>query len=79
LTRGYIIKIGSRAISWSSKLQGIVALLSTEAKYLAAVEAGKEVCWMKNLLFQMEFTNDTLSSLHINNQLAIQVKKSRTI
>jgi len=46
LTGGYIIKIGSRAVSWSSKLQGIVALSSTEAEYLAAVEAGKEVCWM---------------------------------
>jgi len=41
------MKIGTGAVSWSSKLQGIVMLSSTEAKYSAAVEAGKEICWMQ--------------------------------
>jgi len=45
-TGRYIIKIGTGAISWSSKIQGIVTLSSTEAEYSAAVEAGKEICWM---------------------------------
>jgi len=45
-TGRYIIKIGTGTVSWSSKLQGIVTLSSTEAKYSVAVEAGKEICWM---------------------------------
>ena len=40
LTSGYLIKIGSRAVSWSS-----IALSTTEAEYIAAVHAGKEVIW----------------------------------
>ena len=36
-----VLKIGTEAVSWSSKLQGIVALSSTEAKYSTAIEARK--------------------------------------
>jgi len=63
-------------MSWSSKLQGIVALLSTKAEYVAAMEAGKEVCWMRNLLFKMGFTSNAPSNLCIDNQSAIQVAKN---
>jgi len=45
-TSGYLVKIGTRAVCWSSKLQGIIALLSTKAEYSAAVKAGKEIYWM---------------------------------
>jgi len=63
-------------VSWSSKLQGIVALSSTEAEYSAAVEAGKEICWMRNLLSEISFKNNASSSLHIDNQSTIQVAKN---
>jgi len=45
-TGRYIVKIGTRAISWSSKLQGIIPLASTEVEYFATAEASKEICWM---------------------------------
>jgi len=75
-TGGYIIKIGTGAVSWSSKIQGIVALSSTEAEYSAAAEAGKEICWMRNLLSEMGFKSNEPSSLHIDNQSTIQVAKN---
>jgi len=31
-------------------LQTIVALSTTEAEYIAVVEAGKEIAWMRNIL-----------------------------
>jgi len=37
------------AIGWYSQLQTIVALSTTEAEYIAAIEAGKEIAWMRNL------------------------------
>ena len=38
-TRGYVVKMGSGAVSWSSKLQGLAALSTTEAEHISAVEA----------------------------------------
>ena len=45
-TGGYVVKIGSGAVCWSSKLQSLVALSTTEAEHIAAVEASKEILWM---------------------------------
>jgi len=42
--------MGTGAVSWSSKLQNVVALSTTEAEYMAAVQAGKEIKWMCNLM-----------------------------
>jgi len=33
-TGGYLVKIGTSTVSWSSKLQSIVALSTTEAEYI---------------------------------------------
>jgi len=75
-TGGYIVKIGTGAVSWSSKLQGIIALSSTEAEYSTTVEASKEIFWMQNLLSEMGFKNNETSILHIDNQSTIQVAKN---
>jgi hypothetical protein len=41
-TGGYLVKFGTEAVSW--KL--FVALSTSEAKFIAAVKAGKEIFWM---------------------------------
>jgi hypothetical protein len=75
-TGGYVIKFGSGAVSWSSKLQPLVALSTTEAEYIAAVEAGKEIIWMRQLLAEFGFTVEKPSILRIDNQSAISVSKN---
>ena len=42
-TTGYMIKVGSRVVSWYSKLQPMVALSTTETEYIASHVTGKEV------------------------------------
>ena len=66
-----MVKIGSGVVSWSSKLQSIVALSTTEAEYIAAVSAGMEIRWMRNLLHEMGFCPTGPSVLRIDNQSAI--------
>ena len=75
-TSGYMVKLGSGVVCWSSKLQSIVALSTTEAEYVAAVAAGKEICWIKNLLAEMGYPSATPSKLYIDNQSALQVAKN---
>ena len=42
-TTGYVIKIRTGAVSWSSKLQSIIALSTTEAEYVAGCSTATEV------------------------------------
>lgn len=48
-TTGYVFTLGSAAISWMSRLQKIVALSTTEAEYVVAVEACKEMTWLRSM------------------------------
>jgi hypothetical protein len=75
-TGGYIVKMGTGVISWSSKLQTIIAQSTTEAEYIAAAEAGKEIMWMRNILGEFGYTLSSPSTLYIDNQSAINVAKN---
>ena len=68
--------MGTGAVSWSSKLQSIVALSTTEAEYIAACEAGKEILWMRNMLQEFGFPVAGPSTLFMDNQSAITVAKN---
>ena len=75
-TGGYAIIIGGGAVSWSSHLQSVVSLSTTEAEYIAAVEAGKEIIWMRNLLTEFGFNITSPSQLLIDNNSAVTVAKN---
>src|SRR5271156_4833866 len=76
LTMLVIQKMGTGAISWSSKLQSIVALSTTEAEFAAATSAGQEILWLRNLLTELGYQMDSPSSLNIDNQSALSVAKN---
>ena len=71
-----MVKIGTGAVSWSSKLQTLVALSTTEAEHIAAVEAGKEIIWMRQLMGELGYTTSGPSVLRMDNQSAISVSKN---
>ena len=75
-TGSYLTTLGGGSIGWSSKLQNVVALSSTEAEYMAAVEAGKEIMWMRNILGEFGYPVNEASSLGIDNLSAISVSKN---
>ena len=52
-TSGYAMTYEGGAILWQSRLQKSVALSTTEAEYMAAVEADKEVIWMKDFIGEL--------------------------
>ena len=68
-----MIKMGTGAISWSSRLQSLVALSTTEAEFIAAVSCGQEMLWLRNLLTEFGYQFNGASTLFIDNQSAISV------
>ena len=75
-TGGYVVKIGTGAVSWSSKLQTLVALSTTEAEHISAVEARKEILWMHQFMGELGYKMPGPSVLWMDNQSAIAVNKN---
>ena len=75
-TTGMVVKMGTGAISWSSKLQAILTLSTTEAEYIAAVSTAQEIIWLRNLLKEIGFEVKGASILKLDNQSAIAVSRN---
>jgi len=71
-TTGYVSTLGSGAITWSSQRQSCVAkLATTEAEYVAASTAAKELVWLRNIV--NEFKPGSQARLLMDNQAAIRL------
>lgn len=75
-TSGCIFLLGTCAISWFSTKQKSVALSTTEAEYVAASEAIKELIWLKRLLGEIAPNIDRVPSFYMDNQSAIKIVKN---
>ena len=75
-TTGWVVKVGTGPIAWSSKLQGLVTLSTTEAEFVAAVTAGQQIIWLRNLLSEFGYKFDGPSTLYMDNLSAISVAKN---
>lgn len=71
-TSGYMFTFAGGAISWQSKLQKCVALSTTEAEFIVAAEAGKEMIWMMRFFGEIGLTQskyvvycDSQSTIHL--------------
>jgi hypothetical protein len=67
---------GSGVVSWSSKLQPLVALSITEAEHISAVEAAKGILWMCHFIRELGYDVSGSSLLRMDNQSAIAVSKN---
>ena len=77
-TSGYITTFAGGAVSWQSKLQKCVALSTTEAEYIAATEACKEMLWMKNFIQELGIEQEKYILL-CDNQSTIHLAKNPTL
>ena len=59
------------------KLQNCVALSITEAKYIAATKAGKEILWMNNFFRKLGLKQDEYV-VYCNSQSEIDLSKNAT-
>ena len=74
-TTGYVYTLGGTAVSWGSQLQKIVALSTTEAKYVVVTEASKEMVWLQSLLEELGKKQEG-NVLYCDSQSAIHLAKN---
>lgn len=74
-TSGYVFLMGNGPVSWSSRRQQCVSLSTTEAEYIAASEAVKELTWL-NVLVKDLLGCATKSVLFMDNQSALRLVKN---
>jgi len=73
---GYAFMFSGGPVCWKSTLQDTVALSTTEAEYMAVTEAAKEAVWLKGLVSELGFMQDSVL-LHCDSQSAIHLAKNQ--
>jgi len=74
-TTGYVFTIGGTTNSWVSKIQSVVALSTTEAEYVAAKKASKEMIWLQMFMGELHKEHD-MSTLDSDSQSAIHLSNN---
>ncbi|RVW64695.1 Retrovirus-related Pol polyprotein from transposon TNT 1-94 [Vitis vinifera] len=74
-TTGFVFTLGGITISWASNLQKIVTLSTTEAEYVAATEARKEMIWLHGFLDELG-KKQKIDILHSDSRSAIFLAKN---
>eukprot|EP00253_Pinus_taeda_P021025 PITA_21025 len=76
-TTGYVFTAGGTTIGWVSKIQSVVALSTTEAEYVVATEASKEMIWLQRFIGELGKKHD-MRMLYSDSQSAIHLAKNST-
>ncbi|KAH9782268.1 hypothetical protein KPL71_008823 [Citrus sinensis] len=73
---GYLFRLSGCTISWKASLHNVVALSTTEAEYTAAVDAIKEVIWLKGMVTDLGYEQRQII-VHCDSQSAIYLSKNQ--
>ncbi|XP_065622848.1 secreted RxLR effector protein 161-like [Quercus suber] len=74
-TSGGCFYLGNNLVSWMSKKQNSVSLSTVEAEYIAARSCCTQLLWMKKLLHDYGFPQDTMC-VFCDNTSAINLSKN---
>src|SRR5271170_2523603 len=76
-TTGYIVMLNNSVIVWKSRRQPMVTLSTMESEYMALTEATKELKWIRTLLAELGYSNDSSpTTLFSDNQSTISLAKN---
>jgi hypothetical protein len=67
--------VGTNLVAWMSRKQASISLSTAEAKYIAAGSCCTQLLWMKKLLCDYGFNQDTMV-IHCDNTSAINISKN---
>jgi hypothetical protein len=72
-TTGVVLKIAGVAFNWMSQRQSCVAQSSTEAEYIAANEAARDIHWARVFLSELGCAQPQPTPLFIDNSTTIRM------
>ncbi|KAK9705165.1 hypothetical protein RND81_07G037600 [Saponaria officinalis] len=75
-TSGFAFMLGSGAVSWASKKQPVVALSTTEAKYIAVLLCACQCVWLRRVLKKIGFEEKSGTVILCDNSSTIQLSKN---
>ena len=73
MTTGFIFPFAGGAILYCSKTQSICAISSTEAEFIAAVDAAKNAKYLRQILFQLGYEQVGPTPIYCDNESAIRI------
>ena len=74
---GYIVLFNRCPIHWRSTMQPIITTSSTEAEYVALMDAAKEAMWFRQMLAQIGFPQTNPVRIYVDNKSAIDMACNR--
>jgi len=74
-TSGGCFYVGNNLVAWMSKKQASISLSTAEAEYIAAGSCCTQLLWMKTLLGDYRFSQDTMI-INCDNTSAINISKN---
>ncbi|KAF8712452.1 gag-polypeptide of LTR copia-type, partial [Rhizoctonia solani] len=75
-TTGWAFMMAGGCVAWSSRKQPTISLLSTEAEYVAAASATRELIWLRQFLSEFNFLPEGPTTLLTDNQSSIALAKN---
>eukprot|EP00253_Pinus_taeda_P031084 PITA_31084 len=75
-TSGYVFHMGSRAISWASKKQPVVALSTAEVEYVATTTAACQAVWLRRVLRDLCHEQENGTTIYCDSSSAITLSKN---
>ncbi|KAF7334226.1 Transcription factor [Mycena sanguinolenta] len=73
---GNLFLFDGAPIAWSSRKQALIALSTTEAEYIAAASAAREITWLRNLVGELSDIPLAPTPLYCDNQGTIILARS---
>jgi hypothetical protein len=74
-TSGGCFYVGNNLVAWMNKKQASISLSTAEAEYIAAGSCCTQLLWMKKLLEDYGFSQDTMI-INCDNTSAINISKN---
>ena len=72
-TTGFVFTFAGGAVLYRTRTQSICATSSTEAEFIAAVDAAKNAKYLRQVLMQLGIPQDSPTPIYSDNESAIKI------